>query len=97
MSAPASYPGSSGVAPWWREPMMWLVVGGPVSVVLACVATAVAIARHPDPPLTAQERQALDHAERYDPHQAPDALTPALKARNHAAQAGVQGQQDPEP
>jgi hypothetical protein len=77
--------------------MMWMVVGGPLAVVLACVATAVAIARHPDPPLTPQQRQELMKAERYDPHQAPDALTPAMKARNHAAQAGAAGSQPAQP
>lgn len=27
--------------PWWREPMMWLVLGGPSLVVVAGIATAV--------------------------------------------------------
>ncbi len=26
---------------WWHEPMMWLVVGGPLTVVVAAIATAV--------------------------------------------------------
>lgn len=26
--------------PWWREPMMWLVLGGPAAVVVAAVVTA---------------------------------------------------------
>ena len=26
---------------WWREPMMWLVVGGPLTVVVAAIVTAV--------------------------------------------------------
>lgn len=76
---------------------MWMVVGGPLAVVLACVVTAVVIALHPDPPLTPQQRQELMKAEQYNPHQAPDALTPALKARNHAAQAGASGTQDEQP
>ncbi|MBI5335445.1 MAG: hypothetical protein HZB72_12820 [Burkholderiales bacterium] len=98
MPQAATPAGSPAVAAWWREPMMWLVVGGPLAVVLACVATAVVIARHPDPPLTLQERQELNKAEQYNPQQAPDALTPALKARNHAAQAGAQGTRDePQP
>jgi hypothetical protein len=38
------------VRPWWREPVMWLVVGGPAVVVVAAVATAV-IAMHGADPL----------------------------------------------
>lgn len=34
---------------WWREPMMWLVVGGPLAVVVAAVITAVIAIRGADP------------------------------------------------
>jgi hypothetical protein len=37
--------------PWWREPMMWLVVGGPAVVVVAGIATAVIAIRNADPVL----------------------------------------------
>lgn len=37
--------------PWWREPMLWLVVGGPALVVVAGVATAVLALRGADVPL----------------------------------------------
>lgn len=33
---------------WWEEPLMWLVVGLPVSVVLACAITAVFILQSPN-------------------------------------------------
>ena len=35
--------------PWWREPMMWLVLGGPATVVVAGIATAVIALHRPDP------------------------------------------------
>jgi uncharacterized protein len=35
--------------PWWREPMMWLVVGGPLAVVLASLLSAVLAFRGADP------------------------------------------------
>ena len=60
--------------PWWREPMMWLVIGGPLSVVAASTITAVIAWRGADPVLT----------EPAAAHQA-QALQPALKARNHGA------------
>ena len=37
--------------PWWREPMVWLVIGGPAVVVVAAIATAVIAVRNADPVL----------------------------------------------
>lgn len=54
----------------WREPMVWLVVAGPVSVILASMVTVTLAIRHPDPPLAAH---------------AAGSAAPAHKARNHAA------------
>jgi hypothetical protein len=46
--------------PWWRERTMWLVVGGPSAVVLACMATLALALLNPDPVLdTAAEAPAL--------------------------------------
>lgn len=56
---------------WWREPMMWLVVGGPLAVVVAGGATA-AIAMH------APDAVVLNMP-------ASTELRPAVQARNHAA------------
>lgn len=70
---------NSGERSWWREPMMWLVVGGPLSVVVASVVTLVLVLRHPDP-LVAEDyyRRGLE-INKTLAHQ------PALQARNHAA------------
>lgn len=58
--------------PWWREPFMWMVVGGPLAVVVAGFATlAIAIA-YPDPVIVA-------------PSTGNVADQPAVQARNHAA------------
>jgi membrane protein required for beta-lactamase induction len=35
--------------PWYRYPIMWLVVGGPVGAVIAGVITFALILAHPDP------------------------------------------------
>ena len=45
---PASDPKT---APAWREPMVWLVAGGPAVVVVASCFTLSLALRHPDPPL----------------------------------------------
>ncbi|MCU0869120.1 MAG: nitrogen fixation protein FixH [Burkholderiales bacterium] len=69
-SAPAPVPTP---APWWREKMMWIVVGGPAAVVVASVVTA-AIAWN------GADRVVVERVS--DPTSA-DA--PALAGRNHAA------------
>jgi hypothetical protein len=63
--------------PWWRVPTVWLVIGGPALVVAASTATLVLALAGADEPLP---RTAVAAP-------APDALTPAQQARNHAATA----------
>jgi hypothetical protein len=57
--------------PWWRYGHVWLVIAGPLAVVLAGVATAVIAVRSPDPVLAAAP--------------AGKSLAPAIQGRNHAA------------
>ncbi len=62
--------------PWWREPVMWLVVGGPALVVVASFATLGLALHYPDPVLeTANEGAAKS-------------MQPAKEGRNHAATGG---------
>lgn len=67
---------------WWRFPMVWLVVGGPLAVVVASLVTAFIAAHGADPVLTAEERGGISERSA-----TPEALTPAVQARNHAATA----------
>lgn len=53
----------------WHQPMVWLVVSGPVAVILASIVTVTLAIRHPDPPLSTRSADAV----------------PAQQARNHAA------------
>ncbi len=63
--------------PWWRVGTMWLVVGGPASVVVAATLSGWIALRNIDPvigplaPVVVNETNA--------------SLAPAVKARNHAA------------
>lgn len=61
------------VLPWWRVKTLWLVVGGPLAVVLAGVVTTVIAVQGADTVVRAQ----------------PQAQAPAMQARNHAATAQV--------
>lgn len=59
-------------SPWWRHRMMWLVVGGPLVVVVAVIATAVIAIQGADDVLPVKE------------HPQPSQV-PAMQGRNHAA------------
>lgn len=81
-------PAGADRQPWWRVGMVWVVLGGPLSVVVASIVTAVIAWRHIDPVITparpgvAETRAGDDVTEPADPK---SPLAPALKARNHAA------------
>ena len=71
--------------PWWRVPMVWVVLGGPISVVVASLVTAVVAWRHIDPVLEDSRGHARPADEVAVPADPKDSMAPALKARNHAA------------
>jgi uncharacterized protein len=63
---------------WWHYPIVWLVVGGPATVVVAAIVTAVVAYTHVDPVLEVT-KPATHSGE-----------MPALTGRNRAAQTAVQ-------
>jgi uncharacterized protein len=68
---------------------MWMVVGGPLVVIVAALATAVIAIRNPDPVLNKNDYERdLAAALRLEGQARVDALAkmqPAHQARNHAA------------
>lgn len=64
---------SAQTTPWWKLPIVWLVIGGPALVVVASFVTLALAIRHPDP--------VLDTAAASSSR----AVQPAIQARNHAA------------
>lgn len=91
MSSHASLSEKGFVSPkgWWREPYLWLVIGGPLVVVVAAIATAVIAVKNPDPVL--DPRNVAQSALMLQSRQAQSAqhhwvnLQPAQLGRNHAA------------
>lgn len=83
--------------PWWRVPHMWLVVGGPALVVVACAITVTIAVRHPDQVLDkASYQRDLAFANQLEGQARIDALAklqPAHQARNHAASPVVPASQ----
>jgi uncharacterized protein len=77
---------ADGSTPWWRVPMVWVVLSGPLSVVLASLATAVVAWKHIDPVVTGARPAHAQAADEVEVVSNPkDSLAPAMKARNHAA------------
>jgi len=70
-----------GGSPWWRHPIMWMVVGGPAAVVVAGFATAWIAVRSPDPVVdTDYYRHGIEINRTLDAK----AMLPAQAGRNHA-------------
>ena len=69
-------------APWWRFPLLWMVLGGPAVVVVASFVTLWLAVRTPDPVVSEdyyREGIEINRALAEKKH------LPALTARNHSA------------
>jgi hypothetical protein len=60
--------------PWYRLPIVWMVIGGPAAVVVASFATLTLAITHPDPVITPKAAGSASDL-------------PAVQARNHAAKS----------
>lgn len=72
-------------APWWKFGHVWLVVGGPAVVVVACIATIVIAVRSPDPVVADDYYRRGIEINKTLAAQEGKAMMPALQGRNHAA------------
>jgi hypothetical protein len=77
-------PSTPSVQPWWRYGHVWLVISGPLLVVIAAFVTAFIAVRNPDPVIAEDYyRQGLEINQTLkDPTRS---LAPAQQARNQAA------------
>ena len=71
-------------APWWKFGHVWLVLAGPLVVIVAGFITLWLAMSRPDPVVAKNKKQksidinkTLEHPEK--------SLAPAMKGRNHAA------------
>jgi hypothetical protein len=73
---------ASTCAPWWRHPLLWMVLAGPTVVVVASFVTLWLALRTPDP-VVAEDyyRQGIE----INRTLAEKKHLPALIGRNHAA------------
>jgi len=75
--------------PWWKYGYLWMVIGGPLAVVIASFITLYFVISRPDPVYQdGAGNHALAPAEDADaPRSGP--LMPAMQARNHATTGGI--------
>jgi hypothetical protein len=92
MNSMSMSPGESpSIRRWWQEPYVWLVIGGPLVVVVAAIYTAIIAFEAPDPLIDrAASRPVSSVAGAEGQAARPDVadlakLQPAHQARNHAA------------
>ena len=74
--------------PWWAEPYLWLVVGLPLSAVLACIVTGVYIFSGAEAALS-EDRMPQAQALAQELRSAQDGSLPAVQGRNHSTSGGV--------
>ncbi len=74
--------------PWWKVRMLWLVIGGPLVVVVASFVTLGLALRNPDPVIKPSVE--ISAVAQQKGASAPETFSqvPALQARNHSATAG---------
>lgn len=70
--------------PWWRTGFMWLVVGGPLAVIIASFITLYYALKVPDPVVDEDYyRKGIEINKTLEDKR--DGLVPAIQGRNHAA------------
>lgn len=73
-------------APWWKFGYVWLVVAGPLVVVLASFVTFYMALAHPDPVVSEDYyRQGIEINKTLNSKADTATYAPATQGRNHAA------------
>ena len=72
---------------WWKNAYVWMVLGGPLAVIVASITTFFIAANNPDPVLDTNAKTAEVTKTGVAPSE--DAMVPALVGRNNAATGGV--------
>lgn len=72
---------------WYRNPFVWLVIGGPLLVVVASFITLYLAITHPDPAIDDYYRKGIEINKTLDAQgqeSQSESMAPAIQARNHA-------------
>ncbi len=71
------------IKPWWSFGYVWLIISGPLVVVIASFITLYLAISIPDPAVEDYYRKGIEINKTLDAER--DSLAPALQTRNHAA------------
>ena len=90
INSAVSAPAESPSGPWWKYGHMWMVVSGPLIVVIAAFITLWLAIRTADPVYTDADSLPARELTTTQPARQHGNMTPAMQARNHAATGGPQ-------
>lgn len=76
----------SPVTKWYTNPYVWMIIIGPMAVIVASMITLYLAIKHPDPAIDDYYRKGIEINKTLDAEA--NAMAPAMQARNHA-QTGV--------
>lgn len=77
---------------WWKNWHIWLILGGPILVIIASFITLYLAIKTPDPAIDDYYRKGLEINKTLNAQR--DNMAPAQQARNHAATGISPGQSD---
>lgn len=69
---------------WYKNPYIWLIIGGPLLVIIASFVTLYLAITHPDEAIDDYYRKGLEINRTLEAAENNDSLAPAIQARNHA-------------
>lgn len=67
---------------WYKNPFIWLLIGGPILVIIASFITVYLAVTNPDPAIEDYYRKGIEINKTLDAER--DGMAPAVQARNHA-------------
>jgi len=67
--------------PWWKYGYVWLILGGPLAVIIASIITLNLALQTPDPVVDDYYRKGIEINKQLEAKE----LMPAVEGRNHAA------------
>jgi uncharacterized protein len=81
------------IHPWWQQPYLWLVLSGPLLVVIASLITAAIAAKLADP-VVAEDyyKQGININKTLAVKPQDRSLVPAQQARNHVMTPALNGE-----
>lgn len=87
MQAIANGTSLKGDQKWYQNPFVWLIIGGPLLVVVASFITLYLAITHPDPAIDDYYRKGIEINKTLDvqgQESQSGSMAPAIQARNHA-------------